>query len=50
MAVNLSDSQTPLKRDISDPMIAVCETHEAAQAIVETLHRAGWDMAKVSLN
>jgi hypothetical protein len=39
-------STAPLKHD---PVIAVCGTHEAAQALVAALNRAGFDMTQVSL-
>jgi len=35
--------------DATDPVIAVCATHEAAQQLVAALNRAGFDMTKVSL-
>lgn len=49
MIVNVPGLKAPSKREVDDPVIAVCETHETAQAIVEKLHRAGWDMSRISL-
>ena len=49
MSANTSDPQAPSTQEADDPVLAVCETHEAAQAIVETLHRQGWDMTRISL-
>jgi hypothetical protein len=49
MVVNTSGPRLPPKHEFEDPVIAVCDTHEVAQAVVEKLHRAGWDMASISL-
>lgn len=35
--------------DVTDPVIASCETHQHAKEVVEALGRAGWDMTRVSL-
>jgi hypothetical protein len=51
---NLRKSDVPISSarpspDATDPVVAVCDTQEAAQSLVAALNRAGFDMTKVSL-
>jgi len=45
----VADTPVPNTSAGTDPVIAVCDTHDAAQAVVAALNSAGWDMGKVSL-